>query len=141
MAHFHRRRLRGRRLARPTAAPAPLPPAESPEPESSELSLVEINAPKPSPALHPQQESTVELRSMPSDADPRADTAGSLTEMPLPPERLEFSCPCGARLVATTETYDKKSRCALCSAVLLLNLVYDPERDKHEIVPFRTTLE
>jgi hypothetical protein len=53
------------------------------------------------------------------------------------PARLPFSCPCGAKLIATTQTYDKHSRCGMCQTVLLVNLVYDPETGSHEVVPFR----
>jgi hypothetical protein len=141
MAHIPRRRLRGRRLARPTPAAFPQPPAQDPNNGSTEFKLVEVGAPAPSPALHPQQESTVELAAINPLADPKGETLGSLAELPPPPPRLEFSCPCGARLVATKETYDKHSRCAMCNTVLLLNLVYDPDREAHEIVPFRARIE
>ena len=53
------------------------------------------------------------------------------------PARMEFACPCGAKLIATRATYDKHSRCSSCQTVLLLNLVYDADQGTHEIVPFR----
>ena len=56
---------------------------------------------------------------------------------PAPPQKLEFTCSCGTRLLATTETYDKYTRCAMCQTVMVLSLVYDPERKGHEIIPFR----
>jgi hypothetical protein len=56
---------------------------------------------------------------------------------PRPPQKLAFDCLCGANLIATAETYDKHSRCAVCQALLLLSLVYDGDCRTYEIVPFR----
>jgi len=131
MNRFPRRRLPGRKLARPSrlgaAAPAPTPPPidvprENPaNGDSTEFTLPSV--PKGS------GDTTVEMPSVPADLGANGEA--------LPPRRLEFACPCGATLVATRETYDKHSRCAMCQTVLLVNLVYDPEHHSHEIVPFR----
>jgi hypothetical protein len=83
------------------------------------------------------QDSTAELPAMSSGTEPQADTSGALTVIPDPPDRVEFACPCGTRLVATRELYDRRSRCGACQAVLLLNLVYKRDLRSFEIEPFR----
>ncbi|HVR82714.1 MAG TPA: hypothetical protein VMU54_00295 [Planctomycetota bacterium] len=50
---------------------------------------------------------------------------------------MDFTCSCGARPVATTETDDKRSRCAVCQTTMLLSHVDDGERENFGIVPFR----
>ena len=68
----------------------------------------------------------------------RDETAESVSVgVPEPPNRLAFTCPCGADLIATPEIYDKHSRCGMCQTVILINLVYDAEHRSHEIVAFR----
>ncbi len=122
------RRLPGRKLGRPeppAAALSPDPPAlilpEDPlSGASTEFAVPSVIADPPRAADLP----TVQ----PYD-DPDSE--------PNPPSRMPFVCPCGAKLVANTQTYDKHSRCAMCQTELLLNLVYDPEQRTHEIVPFR----
>jgi hypothetical protein len=149
MVHFNRRRLPRRRLARPARpAPAPAPtlePLDLPEENpkngaSTEFALPQVNADGASKPRSRQQDTTVQLPALRPEADPKGETEGGLSiDLPDPPRRLEFQCPCGTMLVATTETYDKHSRCAMCQTVLLLNLVYDPDRHSHEIVPFRVS--
>lgn len=136
MNRFHRRRLPGRRLLRPArpAAPKPLEPLELPAEnahsgDSTEFAIPSVLAGGASPRAKSSQDTTVELPALKAPEDLDAE--------PRPPGKLEFACACGARLVATAETYDKHSRCAMCQTVLLLNLVWDPERHSHEIVPFR----
>jgi hypothetical protein len=83
----------------------------------------------------------VELKAMPQ-ADANDETAEAIpVEASIPPDRLKFTCPCGAELVATSEMYDKHTRCAMCQTVLLTNLVYDADARSHEIVPFRVNPE
>ena len=136
---LNRRRLPGPRFPRPLrpaprpAAPPPQAPAEDTRSgESTEFDIVSVPAGPPSSAVS-THESTVELPSV----VPTIEGSENLAGEPLPPERLEFHCPCGAKLIAAAGTYDKHSRCAMCQTVLLLNLVYDPETGGHEIVPFR----
>jgi hypothetical protein len=137
MVHFNRRRIRGRRLPRP-ARPEPQPAAaQDNSSASTEFDVQSVGAAPPSSALPRQQDSTVTLDAIRLNADPNEETAEGVAVQPEPPKRLEFICPCGARLIATTETYDKHSRCAMCQTVMLLNLVFDPEHNTHEIVPFR----
>ena len=123
-----RRRLRApRRLGRPgppagsvsPPAPAPSDPAPSYE------------------AARRAQESTVEVPALSEEipAPPAGNSPGHRTPPP-PPPRIEFTCSCGANLVATPETYDKRSRCSECRTALLLNLVYDGDCRTYEIVPF-----
>jgi hypothetical protein len=142
MGRLNRRRLPLRRLGRP-GRPAPQfppdPPAlqlpEEPAPtgassgDSTEFAIVSVPGNgTASPPASPD-EATAELPPVrPVDA-PDGEAA--------PPARMEFACPCGAKLIATRQTYDKHSRCSMCQTVLLLNLVYDPELGSHEIVPFR----
>jgi hypothetical protein len=123
--HLPRRRLRAtRRFARPaTPAPASAPiPASDPPPGEE-------------PPRKGSNDTTVELASIPLEIV-EAPSAGRGPE-PRPPQKMEFSCACGASLVATAETYDKQSRCGMCQTVLLLNLVYDADCRSFEIVPFR----
>ena len=143
-----RRRLRpARRIGRPGR------PASAPNPDSGPLSLhespTELNAPSvlenlPSPSTPEQrsQESTVEMVSVTEElAFPPSESSDALRAEPAPPPKMEFACACGARLIATAETYDKHSRCAMCQTVLLLSLVYDGDRRSFEIVPFRVNPE
>jgi hypothetical protein len=140
MVRFNRRRLPGRRLQRPGRPKAPEPePISVPEEKSG--ASTEFNVDAVQGARVSSSESTVALPSVGRKADPNAETAEAFTveaELPpRPPKRLEFPCACGTILVATPETYDKHTRCAMCQTVMLLNLVYDPEHRSHEIVPFR----
>jgi hypothetical protein len=82
------------------------------------------------------QDSTVELPAMGIGKESQSDTSGGLTIIPDPPDRVEFACPCGTRLVATRELYDRRSRCAACRTMLLLNLVYKRDLRAFEIEPF-----
>lgn len=140
MVHFNRRRIRARKLARPLKPQAPLPPLEvdSRNGASTEFNVQAVGASAPASSLPRAHESTVELESLTRKADPNEETAEAFSvEQPIPPGKMEFSCPCGARLVATSEIYDKHTRCAMCQTVMLVNLVYDAESKTHEIVPFR----
>lgn len=56
---------------------------------------------------------------------------------PAAPDKLEFSGACGATLIATAAIYDQHLRCAMRQTVLLVSLVYDTDRRRYEIVPFR----
>lgn len=138
MVHFNRRRLRGRRLVRPgrparpaSSAPEPLSLPEDRSGESTVFDVGSVGAPKAN-----SHETTVALPSV-RVAAPQREQAHGTDGPPPPPKRLEFSCSCGTVLVATPATYDKHTRCAMCQTVMLLNVVYDPERDLHEIVPFQ----
>jgi len=92
----------------------------------------------PSTPQQRSQESTVEMVSVREElALPPVGSADALRVEPAPPPRMEFSCACGARLIATAAIYDKHSRCAMCQTVMLLSLVYDGDRRSFEIVPFR----
>jgi hypothetical protein len=145
---FKRRRLRARKLARPER---PEPPAKTismpgENPLHGATTQVDVQALRagsagPSSSSLRPQESTVEIAGLTPKPSGNGETADGLTIEPEPPQRMEFLCSCGARLIASTETYDKHSRCALCHAVMLLSLVYDPERQAHEIVPFRVDPE
>src|SRR3954470_21155963 len=132
-----RRRLRPvRKLARPGRPdPQPLPRAEEVpiSDASTEFNVPSILLDRPADAS-PQvrsQESTVEMLSVEAE----------IAEDPTAPAKLEFLCACGTKLIATTETYDKHSRCAMCQTVMLLNLVYDTDRRSYEVVPFRVNPE
>jgi hypothetical protein len=136
MTRLNRRRLPGRKLLRPTRAAAPQPPeplelpAEHPHSgDSTEFAIPSVLGGRGSPPRASQQDTTVELPALQPADDPGGE--------PHPPAKMEFNCACGTRLVATTATYDKHTRCAMCQTVMLLNLVYDAERNSHEIVPFR----
>lgn len=72
--------------------------------------------------------------------DPNAETEGALDAQlrePDPPDKIGFTCSCGAKLVATKKAYDKRMRCAGCKTLMLVSLVWDPDQRAHEIVPFR----
>jgi hypothetical protein len=63
----------------------------------------------------------VELQAMPQ-SDPNDETAEAVTvDIPEPPKRWQFTCPCGADLVATPEMYDQHTRCGMCQTVMLVN--------------------
>lgn len=137
-----RRRLRPtRRLHRPGH---PVTPAVTPQlhEQPTEINLPSLleDLPPPGTPLPRSQETTVELAAIKDDLPP-SESSDALKVEPAPPKKLEFSCTCGAKLVATTETYDKHSRCAMCQTVLLLSLVYDGDQRSFEIVPFRVNPE
>lgn len=141
MVRINRRRLRTRRFARPAKPSEPLPPIDLDVPSraSTEFAVEAVKA--QSAPRSSQQDSTVELKAMPQ-ADANDETAEAIpVEASIPPDRLKFTCPCGAELVATSEMYDKHTRCAMCQTVLLTNLVYDADARSHEIVPFRVNPE
>ena len=137
-----RRRLRTtRRLlrsGRPVTPPVTPPLHEQPTEIGVPSILEDLPAPS-TPAVRSQQ-TTVELPAI-RDEMPQSDSSDALRIQPPPPKKLEFHCACGAKLVATTETYDKHSRCAMCQTVLLLSLVYDGDQRSFEIVPFRVNPE
>jgi hypothetical protein len=143
MVRFNRRRIRTRRFVRPAKPQAPLPPLEidslsDPSPEYAVEAVQAQSAPRSG-----QQDSTVELKAIPSKADPNEETQEAFPTdgRPVPPKRMQFTCPCGASLIATSEIYDKQTRCAMCQTVMLVNLVYDAETRAHEIVAFRINSE
>lgn len=137
-----RRRLRpARRLGRPGRAPAPADPGPLPLEESpTGIDVVSVRDDLPRASSSPAQraqESTVEMLSVREEiAASPASGPPARPAVPRAPQKVEFVCPCGARLIATPETYDKHSRCAVCQAVLLLSLVYDGDCGSFEIVPF-----
>jgi hypothetical protein len=128
-----------RRLGRP-ARPAAAPPSLHESPTEINAPAVLEDLPHPSTPQQRSQESTVELPAVREEI-PQGDGPDALVIEPAPPKKLEFHCACGAKLVATTETYDKHSRCAMCQTVMLLSLVYDGDQRSFEIVPFRVNPE
>jgi len=144
MARLNRRRVRTtRRFNRPVKseplAPIPLDLDSSSTDASTEFAVEAVQA--QSAPRSSQQDSTVELKAMP-DANPNDETAEAMTvDAPVPPGRIKFTCPCGAELIATSEMFDKHTRCAMCQTVVLANLVYDADSRTHEIIPFRVNPE
>ncbi len=133
-----RRRLRPvRKLARPgRPEPVDLPRVE-------EVPLNEASTEFNVPSLllqRPSDQKSAQLRSQESTVEMLSVEAEIVSEPPAP-GKLEFNCACGAKLIATTATYDKHSRCAMCQTVMLLSLVYDTDRRSYEIVPFRVNPE
>ena len=135
MTRLNRRRLPLRRFARPAnSAPSSSPsshelPAENAGSGDSTGFIESI----PGASSTGAHETTAEIPSV----EPTIEEDEKPIEETLPPDRLEFDCPCGANLIADLGSYDKQSRCGTCQTVLLLNLVYDPETGSHEINPFR----
>ncbi len=136
---FHRRRVKTRRFVRPGRPPAVAEPQVDPiHTAPTEIGAPSVKAEISSTPPVKANDSTVQLPSVEAEIDPQAETESELGGgEPKPPARLAFACPCGTQLIATTATYDKHSRCAVCRAVLLVNLVFDPEAGTYEIVPFR----
>ena len=127
-----RRRIRApRRLGRPArpAESGPVPLHESPTEITMPSVLEEL--PTPSTPQSRSQESTVEMMSVKEE----------IPAQPLPPQKMEFLCDCGATQVATSDSYDQQFRCSVCRCVLLLSLVYDGESRCYEIAPFRVNPE
>lgn len=135
---FRGRRPRTGRFTRPTASAPPKAPLEGPLPRTPNQGnpLLE-SEPSGSRTSGHSQDSTAELPSLGGVTPSQADTSGDLKVIPDPPERVEFACPCGMRLVATRALYDRRSRCGACQSVLLLNLVYKRDLAAFEIEPFR----
>lgn len=140
----HRRVRTTRRLGRPGRPSAALhagsPPLHEAPTEVGVPSVLE-DLPHPSTPQRRSQESTVELVALKAEIAVQSESSEAIRVEPDPPSKMEFICACGARLIATTETYDKHSRCALCQTVMLLSLVYDGDRRSFEIVPFRISPE
>jgi hypothetical protein len=104
---------------------------------------VEMPAAKPSKAKSPaaSQSDTVEtLAIRPTRVDPNEETEGALDgdlKEAEPPDKISFTCACGAKLLATRKTYDKRTRCANCRTLLLISLVWNAGKGDYEIIPFR----
>ncbi|HXX93990.1 MAG TPA: hypothetical protein VEN81_10170 [Planctomycetota bacterium] len=111
---------------------APGAPRPSPAPR--------LAGPAPQPSPPSTQDDTVELLALPGrPTDPNEETEGALDGdlEPEPPDRIRFECPCGARLVATRKSYDKRMRCGSCRTLMLISVVYDPLQKAFEIEPLR----
>ena len=109
------------------AVPDPmLEPLDGPAPNATEVSA---------------QDDTVEALAVTARIpDRNAETEGALDSAikePDAPDKLGFTCACGARLVATKKSYDKRMRCANCQTLMLVSLVWDPKKKAYEIIPFR----
>jgi DNA-directed RNA polymerase subunit RPC12/RpoP len=118
-------------------APAAKPPKE----------VILGGAPPAAPAKTSDTEAN--LKALPAGGiDPNEETEVAFgTEPALPvvpapepesPPSVVFACPCGTKLTATKQTYDRRIRCPKCRAELLLNLIRDPRNGHWQIEPFRT---
>jgi hypothetical protein len=90
-----------------------------------------------SPTPKRSQDSTAQLPAIVSGQTPLPRTGENAAAIPDPPDRLEFSCPCGRRLAAARRLFDRRSKCGFCKTVLLLNLIYRSDLGLFEIEPFR----
>src|SRR5262245_41767596 len=99
MTGFNRRRIRStRRFVRPAANAETLAPRYHPHNAESSTEFA-VEAVKAQSAPSSQQASTVELKAMPQ-SDPNDETAEVLNvDLPEPPNRMAFTCPCGADLI------------------------------------------
>lgn len=90
--------------------------------------------------ISPQDETVEVVAIMGKPADTNEETEGPLDAdiaEPDAPDKIGFTCACGARLVVTKKAYDKRMRCANCRTLMLVSLVWDPKKQAYEIVPFR----
>jgi DNA-directed RNA polymerase subunit RPC12/RpoP len=132
-----KRLVRQAKAAKASPAPAAKPPKE-----------IILGSPSPAaPAKTSDTEAT--LKALPAGGiDPNEETEvafGTEPALPVvpapepePPPSVVFACPCGTKLTATKQTYDRRIRCPKCRAELLLNLVRDPRNGNWQIEPFRT---
>lgn len=138
---FRRKRLRTGRFTRPSSKSPENEPIDDPilhtPSQDDQLSDADPSIDQDS---GPLKHSTAGLTEIGAGNESQDDTPGVLAIIPNPPDRVEFACPCGRRLVATRELYDRRSRCAACGTVLLLNLVYKRDLGAFEIDPFRVDL-
>ncbi|HVR84860.1 MAG TPA: hypothetical protein VMU54_11155 [Planctomycetota bacterium] len=139
---FRGKRPRTGRFTRPSSPSPGNPPLDdpilhTPSPNDGLLDAEPFRAQKSGPS----QNSTAGLTEMDAGDESQDETSGALTIIPEPPDRVEFACPCGRVLVATREHYDRRSRCAACRTVLLLNLVYKRDLRSFEIEPLRVDLD
>jgi hypothetical protein len=160
-----RRLHRLRKLGRPAQKPPPKPeeiplgiPIDPNDPSLSEEStLIEVEpvaqtrtgktpgkpgptGKTPKPSKSATQDDTVEVLALKGKpVDPNEETEGALDGdlEPDPPEKIGFTCACGARLVATRKSYDKRMRCGNCRTLMLISVVFDPALKKFQIEPFR----
>jgi hypothetical protein len=133
---FRGRRPRTRRFTRPglpSNAPLDDPVLHSPPQDDLLPDPARPNAQSSGHSL----DSTAGATNMGAGIEAQSETSGALTIIPDPPDRVEFACPCGMRLVATRDLYDRRSRCCACQTVLLLNLVYKRDLRAFEIETFR----
>jgi len=139
MARSTRRRRQIRQLAREARVRKTPPPEGIPVSSDTDVPIIGIpvDAESPAPEKRPSplsQADTAELAAQPGrpqsfESDPEFN--------PAPPAKLEFSCPCGGRLVANREMYDKRTRCGSCGESLLVNLLFNPATRQWEIQAFR----
>ncbi len=134
------KRLVRQAKARNQGEPAAKPPKE----------VILESAPPARPA--PASKSSDTETSLPAlgkqGVDPNAETEAAFgteaalpvdaVEPALPPEKLPFDCPCGAKLSAPRAAFDKKTRCPKCGVQLLLNLIEDPHGGPYRLEPFQT---
>lgn len=57
--------------------------------------------------------------------------------IPDPPKGLYFICPCGEKLIARKDMYDRRVRCPHCRKRILISLVYDDVAHQYDIQPVR----
>ncbi len=131
---FRARRPRTRRFMRPASPGNPAPQSDSKN---------QIETPRSSAAPTPihSQDSTAQLPALGRAKHGQAKETSDLSAIPDPPDRLEFQCPCGKRLVAKRELYNRRSKCGACQSILLLNIVYRRDLETFEIDPFRISPE
>jgi hypothetical protein len=137
-----RRRQEFRKLAQAAKAKSKGEPAAKPPKEV----ILDNAAPPRKPA--PAGDTETGLPALKGGVDPNAETEAAFgtepaipvdaVEQPMPPEKLPFECPCGAKLTAPRAAYDKKTSCPKCGGKLLLNLIADPHGGPYRIEPFRT---
>jgi len=76
---------------------------------------------------------------LPAPAPPAAAAQGRLDDVidPPPPPSIAFPCPCGRKLLARKEAYDRRVRCPDCGVRMLLSVVFEPAEKRHVVHPVR----
>lgn len=66
---------------------------------------------------------------------------GALDEaiFPEPPPAMYFICPCGSKLLARKEMYDRRVRCPDCDVRMIISLVYDAGAKMFDLKPVRVS--
>ncbi len=80
----------------------------------------------------PRQEPSRKSDRPKSELKPKAP-ARPAKDLPPPPSEFHLLCTCGEELVVTQAFYNEKMYCAGCGALMMLRLIFVPDRKRYEL--------